>query len=282
MPANMTEYFNMEVDFLDRYQRQIGLKEVGLDGQRALHSASVLVVGLGGLGCPVVQNLVGAGVGCFILVDPDRVELSNLHRQPLYTKQDLDLFKADVVADYIRSQNEQIKVLVFKDLLSAENAEVLISKVDLVMDCTDNFDARYLINDVCGITQKPWVYGSISKFEGQVAVFNALVSLKCDGTWVSNARADSATVAGLNSAQVRSVNYRDVFPNKPPLGEVENCAQAGVIGVLAAIIGSLQSMEALKLILGSSNLLVNQILTYDALNCRMHTFKVADNTPSNE
>jgi len=262
----------MEPDFLDRYQRQLSLREVGLDGQRALRAARVMVVGLGGLGCPVVQYLAAAGVGNFVLVDADRVSLSNLHRQILYTQTDVSRFKVEAAKEWIQKQNAQIKVSVHTEMLSAKNATAFLALADIVVDCTDNFAARYLINDACALANKPWVYGSIAKFEGQVAVFNALMK---------GAEGESqdmmASVASEDSF-IRSLNYRDVFPKPPGEGEIQNCAEAGVLGALAGIIGSFQAMEVLKWILGLQGLLVNQMLTYNAIDQSIVKFQLDNNS----
>jgi len=262
----------MEPDFLDRYQRQLSLREVGLDGQRALRAARVMVVGLGGLGCPVVQYLAAAGVGNFVLVDADRVSLSNLHRQILYNQKDVGRFKVEVAKEWMHEQNAQIKVSVHTEMLSAKNATAFLAVADIVVDCTDNFAARYLFNDACALASKPWVYGSIAKFEGQVAVFNALMM----GAEVEN-QDMMASVASEDSF-IRSLNYRDVFPKPPGEGEIQNCAEAGVLGALAGIIGSFQAMEVLKWILGLQGLLVNQMLTYNAIDQSIVKFQLDNNS----
>jgi len=262
----------MEPDFLDRYQRQLSLREVGLGGQRALRAARVMVVGLGGLGCPVVQYLAAAGVGNFVLVDADRVSLSNLHRQILYNQKDVGRFKVEVAKEWMHEQNAQIKVSVHTEMLSAKNATAFLAVADIVVDCTDNFAARYLINDACALANKPWVYGSIAKFEGQVAVFNALMM----GAEVEN-QDMMASVASEDSF-IRSLNYRDVFPKPPGDGEIQNCAEAGVLGALAGIIGSFQAMEVLKWILGLQGLLVNQMLTYNAIDQSIVKFQLDNNS----
>jgi adenylyltransferase/sulfurtransferase len=262
----------MEPDFLDRYQRQLSLREVGLDGQRALRAALVMVVGLGGLGCPVVQYLAAAGVGNFVLVDADRVSLSNLHRQILYNQKDVGRFKVEAAQEWIQKQNAQIKVSVHTEMLSAKNATAFLALADIVVDCTDNFAARYLINDACALANKPWVYGSIAKFEGQVAVFNALIKAAEDE------HQDILVSQSSEESFIRSLNYRDVFPNPPGDGEIHNCAEAGVLGVLAGIIGSFQAMEVLKWILGLQGLLVNQMLTYNAIDQSIVKFQLDNNS----
>jgi len=262
----------MEPDFLDRYQRQLSLPEVGLGGQRALRAARVLVIGIGGLGCPVVQYLTAAGVGNLILVDADRISLGNLQRQILFALKDVGSFKVDAARDFILKQNDKIAVTVYKEMLSAENANALLALADIVVDCTDNFAARYLINDACALANKPWVYASIAKFEGQVAVFNdRMPNLEV------RIQERSHPIDSVETS-VRSLNYRDVFPNPPGDGEIQNCAEAGVLGALAGIVGSIQAMEVLKWILGLKGLLVNQLLTYNAIHHSMVKFQLDENS----
>lgn len=262
----------MEPDFLDRYQRQLSLREVGLDGQRALRAARVMVIGLGGLGCPVVQYLAAAGVGNFVLVDSDRVSLSNLQRQILFTQADIGRFKVEVAKGWIEKQNPQIVVEAYTEMLSAQNATAYLALADIVVDCTDNFAARYLINDACALANKPWVYGSIAKFEGQVAVFNALMK------YAKVENQDIMASQMSDDSFIRSLNYRDIFPNPPGQGEIQNCAEAGVLGALAGIVGSFQAMEVLKWILGLEGQLVNQMLTYNAMNQRIVKFQLDNNS----
>lgn len=262
----------MEPDFLDRYQRQLSLREVGMGGQRALRAARVMIIGLGGLGCPVVQYLSAAGVGNFVLVDADRVSLSNLQRQLLYTQNDISRFKVEVAKEWIQKQNPHINVEIHTEMLSAKNATAYLALADIVVDCSDNFAARYLINDACASANKPWVYGSIAKFEGQVAVFNALIKAAEDE------HQDILVSQSSEESFIRSLNYRDVFPNPPGDGEIQNCAEAGVLGVLAGIIGSFQAMEVLKWILGLHGLLVNQMLTYNAIDHSMVKFQLDSNS----
>ena len=262
----------MEPDFLDRYQRQLSLREVGLGGQRALRAARVMIVGLGGLGCPVVQYLAAAGVGNFVLVDADRVSLSNLQRQILFTQTDIGRFKVEVAKGWIEKQNPQIVVEAYTEMLSAENATAFLALADIVVDCTDNFAARYLINDACAFANKPWVYGSIAKFEGQVAVFNALMK------YAKVENQDIMASQMSDDSFIRSLNYRDIFPNPPGQGEIQNCAEAGVLGALAGIVGSFQAMEVLKWILGLEGQLVNQMLTYNAMNQSIVKFQLDNNS----
>jgi adenylyltransferase/sulfurtransferase len=205
-------------------------------------------------------------------VDADRVSLSNLHRQILYNQKDVGRFKVEAAQEWIQKQNAQIKLSVHTEMLSAKNATAFLALADIVVDCTDNFAARYLINDACALANKPWVYGSIAKFEGQVAVFNALMK---------GAEGESqdmmASVASEDSF-IRSLNYRDVFSKPPGEGEIQNCAEAGVLGALAGIIGSFQAMEVLKWILGLQGILVNQMLTYNAIDQSIVKFQLDNNS----
>ncbi|MDA1182709.1 MAG: HesA/MoeB/ThiF family protein [Bacteroidetes bacterium] len=244
----------MEPDFLDRYQRQIQLTEIGLQGQQKLRAARILVVGLGGLGCPVSQYLVMAGVGCIGLVDGDTVSLGNLQRQTLYRNDDVGKSKVQMALQQLQSLNPSLEVLVFDTALTPENSLDIVVLFDLVIDCTDNFKTRYLINDVCAQLNKSWVYGSVSRFEGQVAVFN--VNIRKEG-------------------KAYSLNYRDVFPEMPKEGEVLACAETGVLGSVVGVVGSLQATEALKYFTGAGNLLCNQLLTYNALKQTLFTVKLS-------
>ena len=226
----------------DRYQRQISLKELGEIGQQKLKDAKVLVIGAGGLGCPALLYLAGAGVGRIGIVDFDLVSLSNLHRQVLFTVHDIGLSKALRAGDVLEQINPDIEVIVFNEKISNANALDIIKGFDIVLDGTDNFASRYLINDACVILKKTLVYGAISRFEGQLAVFNHPSETKI------------------------AVNYRDLFPHAPADGEVLNCEEAGVIGVLPGIIGTMMANETIKLITGIGNALINRLLTYNSLN----------------
>lgn len=234
----------------ERYQRQILLPELGETGQQKLLQAKVLVIGAGGLGCPVLQYLVAAGVGTIGFVDDDIVEITNLHRQVLYDTTDIGLLKAERAVIKLNQLNPQVQLDAYCVRLTNGNALALIDGYDIVVDGTDNFTTRYVINDACVLLGKPLVYGAVSKFEGQVAVFN---SKAADGS--------------------RTVNYRDLFPMPPAPGEVLNCAESGVLGIVPGIIGSLQANEVLKLITGIGEPLVNRMLTYNALNNQL--FEIA-------
>jgi len=226
----------------DRYQRQISLKELGEIGQQKLKNAKVLVIGAGGLGCPALLYLAGAGVGRIGIVDFDIVSLSNLHRQVLFSVNDIGLSKALRAGDVLEQINPEIEIIVFNEKLSNSNALEIIKGFDIILDGTDNFASRYMINDACVILKKILVYGAISRFEGQLAVFNH--------------------PSETNTA----VNYRDLFPVAPADGEVLNCEEAGVIGVLPGIIGTMMANETIKLITNIGNALINRLLTYNSLN----------------
>ncbi|MEO6721652.1 MAG: molybdopterin-synthase adenylyltransferase MoeB [Ferruginibacter sp.] len=235
-------------DTYERYQRQLILKGFGETGQQKLLAAKVLVVGAGGLGCPALQYLAAAGIGNIGIVDDDVVALSNLHRQVLFSTNDIGLSKAIKATEVLHLLNPCIQVTAHNERLTPYNALDIIREYDIVIDGTDNFASRYLINDACVLLNKTLVYGAVSQFEGQVAVFN------------SNAN---------NGA--KAANYRDLFPAPPKDSEVLNCAEAGVLGVLPGIIGTMQASETIKLITGIGTPLVNSLLTYNALTNQVYT-----------
>ncbi len=205
-----------------RYARHIALDEVGESGQQKLMNAKVLVIGAGGLGCPALQYLVAAGVGTIGIVDGDTVNESNLQRQILFATSDVGRLKVEAAKERLNGLNPAISIAIYPENLSAENALEIIRDYDLVMDGTDNFAARYLVNDACVKLNKAFVYGAIHKFEGQVSVFN------------------------FNGGPT----YRCLFPENPQQSQIPNCAEVGVLGVLPGVIGTLQATEVIKLILG--------------------------------
>ncbi len=227
-------------DELKRYSRHLLLPEVGLRGQRALRRARVLLVGTGGLGAPAALYLAAAGVGELGLVDFDRVELSNLQRQVLYGTDDVGRSKLDAAKARLEGLNPGVRVVAHETRLTSSNALDLLRPYDLVLDGSDNFPTRYLVNDACVLLGKPNVYGSIYRFEGQVSVFDAR----------------------------RGPCYRCLHPEPPPADLVPSCAEAGVLGVLPGVVGALQATEALKLLLGVGDPLVGRLLLYDALEMR--------------
>ena len=235
-----------------RYQRQISLREFGEHGQKKLHDANVLVIGAGGLGCPALQYLVAAGIGTIGIADHDTVSISNLHRQVLYSTDDIGLSKALRAADILGLLNPEVEITAYNYLLTSTNALGLIAQFDIILDGTDNFASRYMINDACVILGKTLVYGAISRFEGQVAIFN-----------------------GKGGNTQTSANYRDLFPQHPADGEIQNCEEAGVLGVLPGIIGSMMANETIKLITGIGDPLLNRLITYNSLNNQLYEIEIA-------
>lgn len=227
----------------ERYSRQTRLDGFGESAQEKLKSAKVLVIGAGALGCPVLQYLVAAGVGEIGIVDGDKIERSNLHRQVLYTENDLEKSKAETAKHRLEEMNHHVKMDVFPTFITSENAFEISKNYDIIIDGTDNFPTRYLINDLCVLGDKTNVHGSIQQFTGQVAVFNTLLP---DGT--------------------RSANYRDLFPVPPNPNEVVSCAEGGVIGALPGIIGSMMAMEAIKVITRIGHATGGQLFQYNSLN----------------
>ena len=222
---------------LHRYARHLALPHVGVEGQMRLREARVLCVGAGGLGSPLALYLAAAGVGTLGIVDPDEVDLTNLQRQILHGSSDVGRLKVDSADDRLREINPHVRVEPHAVRLGSENALDILSRYDIVVDGTDNFPTRYLVNDACVLLGKPNVYGSIFRWEGQVSVF--------------------ATDGGPC--------YRCLFREPPPPGLVPNCAEGGVLGVLPGIIGSLQALETIKLILGAGDSMVGRLLLFDAM-----------------
>jgi sulfur-carrier protein adenylyltransferase/sulfurtransferase len=233
-------------DELQRYGRHLTLPLVGVDGQRRFKAARILVVGAGGLGSPVALYLAAAGIGTLGLVDFDAVDLTNLHRQLLHGTKDVGRSKLDSAADRLHDVNPHVHVERHDTRLTSANAMEIIRDYDVVVDGTDNFATRYLTNDSCVLLGKPNVYGSIFRFEGQASVF--------------------ATPDGPC--------YRCLIPEPPPPGTVPSCAEGGVLGVLPGIIGSIQAVEALKIVLGAGETLVGRLLLVDALNMEFRTMRV--------
>lgn len=232
-----------------RYSRHLLIPEVGMEGQRKLKAASVLVVGSGGLGSPVGLYLAAAGVGRIGIVDYDVVDASNLQRQILHGTSTVGKPKVELARQRLRDINPNIQIDIYNELFSSENAERIAAPYDILVDGTDNFPTRYLINDLCVFTGKPYVYGSIFRFEGQVSVFDARVG-PC---------------------------YRCMFPEPPPPGTVPSCGEAGVFGVLPGTIGTLQATETIKLILGIGEPLVGKLTLYDATDMSFQTVKLRKN-----
>ncbi len=222
----------------ERYSRHFVLPDVGVEGQSKLKAARVLIVGAGGLGSPVALYLAAVGVGTIGIVDHDVVSLSNLQRQILYSSADVGKSKALVARERILSLNPTLKVVVYQERLDSSNALGILREFDIIADCTDNFPTRYLINDACVLASKVNVYGSVFRHEGQVSVFDAS----------------------------HGPCYRCLYPAPPPPELVQDCAQAGVLGVLTGIVGTLQANEIIKQTLGNGKSLAGRLLMVDALN----------------
>jgi molybdopterin/thiamine biosynthesis adenylyltransferase/rhodanese-related sulfurtransferase len=232
-----------------RYSRHLTLPEVGMDGQLRLKQARVLCVGAGGLGSPVAMYLAAAGVGTLGIVDFDIVDVTNLQRQILHGTTDVGRKKLDSAAETIAAINPNVEIRKFETRLTSANALDILSVFDLVVDGTDNFATRYLVNDACVLTGKPNVYGSIFRFEGQASVF--------------------ATKDGPC--------YRCLYPEPPPPGVVPSCAEGGVLGILPGLVGVIQATEAIKLILGAGDSLIGRLLLVDALAMRFRELKLRKN-----
>ncbi|HEY8659530.1 MAG TPA: HesA/MoeB/ThiF family protein [Hanamia sp.] len=213
------------IEEINRYSRQLMLEEIGIEGQQKIKQAKVLVIGAGGLGCPVLQYLGAAGVGTIGIIDFDRIEIHNLHRQILFTADDIGKRKAPTAAQKINESNPNVSCIVFNELLQESNAANIISQFDIVIDGSDNFLTRYLVNDVCVLLNKPLVYGSILKFEGQLAVFN----------------------------YKGSKNLRDIYPEPPNPEDVPNCSEIGVMGFVPGIIGVYMAGATIQIIVGRYN-----------------------------
>jgi adenylyltransferase/sulfurtransferase len=229
-----------------RYSRHVIMPEVGLDGQKRLKAAKVLVIGTGGLGSPLALYLAAAGVGALGLVDYDTVDASNLQRQIIHGTRDVGRSKCQSAADKLRDINPEVKLVLHEERFTSKNAMEIVRPYDIVVDGTDNFPTRYLVNDVCVLLNKPNVYGSIFRFDGQATVFHPAVG-PC---------------------------YRCLYPEPPPPGEVPSCAEGGVLGILPGVVGCIQATETIKLILGVGEPLIGRLLHYDALSMTFMTFKI--------
>jgi len=236
-------------DEILRYSRHLIMPEVGMDGQRKLKQARVLCVGAGGLGSPLALYLAAAGVGTLGIVDFDVVDFSNLQRQIIHSTADVGRKKLDSAAETITGINPNVNVCKFETRLTSDNAMEIFRDFDLVVDGTDNFATRYLVNDACVLSGKPNVYGSIFRFEGQASVFGAK-----DGPC-----------------------YRCLYPEPPPPGLVPSCAEGGVLGILPGLVGVIQATEAIKLILGTGEPLIGRLLLVDALAMRFRELKLRKN-----
>ncbi len=237
---------SLSIAGLRRYARHLSLPGIGVAGQERLAAGSVLVVGMGGLGSPAALYLAAAGVGRLGLADFDLVDRSNLQRQILYSEADVGRSKLEAAAERLRAANSEIELTLHGTRVDRGNARDLVAGYDVVIDGTDNFPTRYLVHDACYFAGRPYVYGSIFRFEGQASVF----------------------------ARDRGPCYRCLFAEPPPPGSVPSCAEAGVLGVLPGIVGSIQANEALKLMLGVGEPLIGRLLLFDALAMRFRELKL--------
>lgn len=232
-----------------RYSRHLLLDKIGEQGQEKLKAAKVLVIGAGGLGCPVLQYLTAAGVGFIGIIDFDKVDETNLQRQILFTTDDVGINKALAAKNHLEQLNPYVNFDIYQEKLTNQNAIELFAQYDIIVDGTDNFSTRYLVNDACVKTNKPLVYGAIYKFEGQVSVFN----------------------------YKNGPTYRCLFPEAPDPGSVPNCSEIGVVGVLPGLIGTQQANEVIKILLGIGNPLSGKLSVYDALNASQFVVDIARN-----
>ncbi len=250
MTRNEQPPFNPEE--LERYARHIVLPEIGGPGQQLLKRARVLVIGAGGLGAPVLQYLAAAGVGTLGIVDDDTVSLSNLQRQVIHDTASIGTGKVDSAERAIAAINPHVRVVAHRLRLDAGNAADLIAGYDVVADGSDNFETRYAVADACAAAKKTLVHGSVGRFDGQVTVLKPFERAE-DGR--------------------PNPTYRDLFPEPPPAGLVPSCAEAGVLGALTGVIGTLMAMEVIKVVAGIGEPLVGRLLLYDGLSARFDTVR---------
>jgi len=241
--------FDFSEEQIERYSRHIILPEVGGNGQEKLLNARVLLVGAGGLGAPVALYLGAAGVGNIGIIDFDNVDLSNLQRQVIHNMDDIGKNKADSAKESIEKMNPDVKVTVFKEALSSENITRIFENYDIIVDGTDNFPTRYLINDACVFNNKVNIHGSIFRFEGQLTVFKT----------------------------PEGPCYRCLYPEPPPPGMVPSCQEGGVLGVLPGTVGMLQAVETIKVILGIGKPLIGKLLMYDSLDASQRKLNLRKN-----
>jgi adenylyltransferase/sulfurtransferase len=230
---------------MQRHARHLVLPQVGIEGQKKLAEAKVFVVGAGGLGSPVLLYLAAAGVGTIGIIDDDRVDISNLQRQVLHRTEDVGRLKVESAKEQLLALDPNLNIVEHEERLNPENVIDLFKGWDIVVDGTDNIPTRYLIDDACHLLSIPWVYGSIHRFEGQVSFFSTKENRR----------------------------YRDLFPEAPPASALQNCAEAGVFGVLPGVIGSIQATEVIKYIIGMRSSLVGRLLLYDAESMTMQSLR---------
>ncbi|GAA3393188.1 adenylyltransferase/sulfurtransferase MoeZ [Cryptosporangium minutisporangium] len=246
LPPLVEPAASLSVDEVRRYSRHLIIPDVGMDGQKRLKNAKVLCVGAGGLGSPTLMYLAAAGVGTLGIVEFDTVDESNLQRQIIHGQSDIGRSKAESARDSVKEINPYVNVILHETRLESDNVLDIFRDYDLIVDGTDNFATRYLVNDAAVLLGKPYVWGSIYRFEGQVSVF-----------WDEH-----------------GPNYRDLYPVPPPPGMVPSCAEGGVLGILCASIASVQATEAIKLITGIGETLLGRLMVYDALEMSYRTIKI--------
>ena len=234
---------------LQRYKRHTVMKEIGIRGQEKICSSKVLIIGVGGIGSPAALYLAAAGVGTIGLADGDKVDHSNLQRQVIHSTSDIDRFKTISARERIAAINSQVNVVTYETWVDESNVAGIIKDYDFIIDGTDNFIAKFLINDTCVLGKKPFSHGGVMAFVGQTMTY----------------------VPG-------STCYRCIFKEPPPIGELPTCAEMGVFGAVVGILGTIQATEALRYIVGTGELLVNRLLTFDALNMSFRTVKFSKNS----
>lgn len=236
----------------ERYDRQMILPQVGIEGQKKLKNSSVLIVGAGGLGAPAALYLAGAGIGTIGIMDADEVSISNLQRQVIHSMSTVHVNKAESAKETMEKLNDQIEVKTYPYHLTPDNAQEIISQYDFIIDAVDNFEAKFLINDTCVLLEKPFCHGGILQFEGQVMTYVPQKDAPC---------------------------YRCIFEEIPESGSIPNCSQAGVIGAIAGIIGSIQALEAIKYILNIGELLTGKMLIFHGLTMKMRVANFGEKNP---
>ncbi|MFA3783528.1 ThiF family adenylyltransferase [Melioribacteraceae bacterium 4301-Me] len=239
---------NFSEEQIYRYSRHIILKEVGGEGQKKLLESKILVIGAGGLGSPVLAYLAAAGIGTLGVVDSDVVDLSNLQRQIIHFTPDLDLPKVESAKNKIEQINPDVKVVAYNTRLTSNNIAEIINQYDFIIDGTDNFPTKFLINDACVMLRKPYSHAGILRFDGQTFTYTP-----------------------------GNMCYRCIFKEPPPKGAVPTCSEAGILGAVAGVIGSIQAVEALKFILNKGELLTNRLLTFNALSTKFREIKLRKN-----
>lgn len=259
---------------IERYARHIVLPEIGGAGQQKLKKTKVLVVGSGGLGAPVLQYLAAAGIGTLGIIDDDRVSLSNLQRQVIFDTDLVGQPKVEAAANRISHINPHVSVETHEVRLSTDNARDLISRYDIIVDGSDNFETRYLVADVCEATKRPLVAAALGRFDGTLTVLKPYEERSGSARQSPSDDTETSRKAhGTDAPPEMNPRYRDLFPEAPPPGLVPSCAEAGVLGALAGVMGTLQAMEVIKLAAEIGEPLVGRLLMYDSLAARFDIIK---------